>query len=329
MPQPDFSDPKTISVAVLGAGALGCLYGGALAQAGCRVTLITRRKEHLEAINKNGLHIAGPGNSGKAGHNGPYSGDVITGIRAVKDLESAPQPDLLLLTVKSHGTKKAMEQAAQHIPAHCLVLTLQNGIGNIPIIYRHVPQARILGGVSYRGAFYAAPGSIRHTGRADTVIGTLLENQPHAENVRALFERVGLPCSVSKNIRGLLWTKLMVNIAINPLAALCRLSNGELALHAESTSIMRDIVAEAVAVAEAKGIRLEVEDPLEHALKIATATGPNKASMLQDVLSGRRTEIDFMNGAVVNEGQKLGLSTPANAMVTNMIRLLEKSYLRN
>ena len=326
MPQPDFSDPRTVSVAVLGAGALGSLYGGALAQAGCRVTLITRRKEHLEAVNKNGLHVAGPG---RAGSNGPYCGDIVTGIRAVRDIESAPAPDLLLLTVKSHGTKKAVEQAAQHIPSHCLVLTLQNGVGNIEIIRRHVPQARILAGVSYRGASYVAPGSIKHTGKADTVIGSLLDGQPHADNVRALFERVGLPCAVTRNIHGLIWTKLLVNIAINPLAALSRLSNGELALHAESTSMMRDILAEGVAVAVAKGIRLEVEDPLEHALKIATATGPNKASMLQDVMSGRRTEIESMNGAIVTEGQELGVPTPVNAMIASMIRLLEKSYLRN
>ncbi|MDR2892730.1 MAG: 2-dehydropantoate 2-reductase [Deltaproteobacteria bacterium] len=358
-------------VAVLGAGALGSFYGAVLAAAGCRVCLISRRPEHRARIREHGLTLVGP--EGER---------LVHGLETATDASQLPfVPRLLLVLVKSYDTETAISQAVPYLAPESLVLTLQNGLGNLEALEKYVSGERLLGGVSLVGANYLEPGRIRHTGFAATALGSALgRHTPEAEEVGALFRACGLPCRVTDNCRGLIWNKFLLNVSSNAIGALTRLPNKYLAVSGQACaadeagepnetcgtkpicasgeaggsglvnasdeacrpqirSLMRALLDEALAVARARGIRLEAPgeayslsqpeavDLLELALSVFRNTGENRVSMLQDVLAGRRTEITALNGAIVREARQLGLAAPVNEMITNLVLLLEKSYL--
>jgi 2-dehydropantoate 2-reductase len=186
-------------------------------------------------------------------------------------------------------------------------------------------------GTTGHGATLLGPGHIRHAGVGDTVIGELDSASNggaggRIEALAALFNEAKLTARVSANVVGLIWTKLIVNIGINALTAVTGLRNGRLAELPETMELMKAAVGEACAVAEAKGIRLEAEDPLEHTVQIARRTAANRSSMLQDVTAKRATEVSVINGAIVEEGKKLGIPTPVNAVLTNLVLTRQKTY---
>jgi 2-dehydropantoate 2-reductase len=251
----------------------------------------------------------------------------------VPDLQSAPPPDLLFVMVKSQDTATAMEACVRYIPEHCLVLTLQNGLGNIEAITKHVPAERVLAGVSYVSAGVLAPGYVRHEGIRKSVFGpapdggaeAAAERTAAAEKLRLIFEKSGLPCVIAGNVLGAIWSKFMVNIAANPVGALTRLRHGDMLAAPESAFVLKALLDEGRAIARKKGINLEVEDILGMMQKVG-AGARNQASTLQDVLAGRKTEILALNGALVREGEAVGIDAPFNRMINNLILMLERSY---
>lgn len=325
----DFSRPGEVAVAVLGAGALGSMYGALLALAGCRVTLIGRANAHAAAINENGLILERVGEE--------HRPQTVKNIRVLTELrELEEKPDLLILLVKSYNTAEALAGCAGAIPPACRVLTLQNGLGNLEAMAGYVPPARLLAGVCYIGASLSGPGRVRYTGPAPTLLGSpLMPAGSGGEaiatgqlvNLCALFSLAGVPCTPSEDVLGEIWTKMLLNASINPLAALTRQNNLGVTAAPESQALMAALLDEIVLVARAKGIALKVDDPLAHVRRMGELSGANRGSMLQDVLAGRRTEIMSMNGAVAREGAALGLATPLNDALTSLILLLEKSYL--
>lgn len=317
----DFSRAEDVRVAVLGAGALGSMYGALLALGGCRVSLVGRANAHAAAINEKGLILE------RVGDERPPQ--TVKNIRVATQLrELAEKPDLLILLVKSYNTAEALAGCAADIPPDCLVLTLQNGLGNLEAMAEYVPKARLLAGVCYIGASLPGPGRVLYTGPAPTLLGSpeTVETRQLA-NLCSLFSRAGIPCTPTGEIIAEIWTKMLLNASINPLAALTRLNNLGVTASPESQALMAALLGEILLVARAKGIDLKVDDPLAHVRRMGELSGANKGSMLQDVLAGRRTEIMSMNGAVAREGAALGLPTPMNAALTNLILLLEKSYL--
>jgi 2-dehydropantoate 2-reductase len=324
----DFSRAEAVSVAVLGAGALGSLYGALLALAGCRVTLVGRGNAHAAAINEHGLSLEQVGDAA--------SRHTARKIRAVTQLREADPPDLLILLVKSYDTATALSGCARDIPPGCRVLTLQNGLGNLEAMAEFLPPERLLAGVCYIGASLPGPGRVLYTGPAPTVLGSPFVSadsgngavtRPQLVNLCALFSQAGLLCTPSEDIVGEIWTKMLLNAATNPLAALTRQNNIGVTAAPESQALMAALLDEIVLVARAKGIDLKVDDPLAHVRRMGELSGRTKGSMLQDVLAGRRTEILSMNGAIVREGAALGLPVPFNAAITSLILLLEKGYL--
>lgn len=332
----DFTCPEAVSVAVLGAGSLGSMYGALLARAGCRVTLIGRDNAHAAAVKAGGLVLERVGDE--------QNPVTVKNIRVVTELRAAEAPDLLILLVKSYHTAAALAGCAGDIPPACRVLTLQNGLGNLEAMAEFVPRQRLLAGVCYIGASLRGPGRVRHTGPAPTLLGSPFAatftapgampddsgeaiSSEQLANLCALFRAAGIPCTPSQDILAEIWTKMLLNASLNPLAALTRLNNLGVTAAPESQAIMAALLDEIVLVARAKGIALKVDDPLSHVRRMGELSGANQASMLQDVLAGRPTEIMSMNGAVAREGAALGLPTPLNAAVANLIRLLEKSYL--
>lgn len=302
-----------MKIAVIGAGAMGSLYGALLAEAGEDVCLVDIWEDHVSSVNRRGLIVSSD------------DGERAVPLRAVTGAAGLGPVDLILIFVKSYSTGEAARTALGLLGENTMVLTLQNGIGNVEQLGAILGPERVLAGTSAFGGTMLGPGHIRHAGSGPTMLGEINgQSTPRLEKLAEVFLRAGLQPLVSDNIEGVLWTKLIVNVGINALTALTRIKNGQLLEIPELESVMDMAVAEAVAVAVKKNIKL-VSHPLDHVKGIARATGGNISSMRQDVEKGRATEIDVINGAVDREGTSLGIPTPVNRVLAMLIKGLSTS----
>lgn len=296
-------------VGIVGPGAIGGLFGAILTRGGLDVTLIDKRADRAARLSREGLRIEGKG--------GTYTAPV----RAVAYPLPAAPFDVVVVAVKAYDTESAARDFAPAVgPATC-VISVQNGLGNVEVLAGAFGADRVLGGATNQGANVLGPGRIDHAGVAGTTIGEMDGRvSERATRIAEAFTAAGLETATSDNIEGVIWTKLLVNVAVNPLVALLRVRNGVLAEHAETLELMRLAVGEAWEVARAKGVRLLVDDPLARAVEVAQKTAGNIASMHQDVRHGRPTEIDFITGAVCREGERLGVATPNNRALTLLVK---------
>ena len=304
-----------MKIAVLGAGAMGSLYGAKLSANGKNdVHLIDVWKEHIDAINSHGLQME--------------EGDDVLLYENLKGHISSEETgvcDLVIVFVKSTVTKTAVESNAAVFGPNTVALTLQNGLGNIEQISSVIGAERVIAGTTAHGATMLSPGKIRHAGKGKTIIGELGGHESdRIRKMAAVLEDAGMETVISGNVLGLVWDKLLVNVGINALTGITKLYNGQLLDYPEIEELLEKAVSEGVAVARAKGIRLGFDDPVAHTKDLCRATAANKSSMLQDILNGRQTEIDRMNGAIVREGKALGIETPVNLALTNLITYLSR-----
>jgi 2-dehydropantoate 2-reductase len=304
-------------VAVVGAGAVGSYFGGMLARAGAKVTLIGRNP-HVEAIRRDGLLLQGLDFR-----------DTIR-VAATQDMAAVGDARLVLFCVKSRDTDDAARQMAPRLSPDAVLLSLQNGVNNVERIRQHV-KGLVIAGLVYAAAEMPAPGSVRHTGGGNLVIGRLDEprggeesNQRLLSEIAALLTGAGISVKISADIAVELWSKLVMNCAYNAISALGRAPYGRMVALPEIRAIMRDTVDEVVRVALAKGIRLP-GDMVEAAFRLAEAMPTTLSSTAQDILKGKRTEIDHLNGYVAREGEALGIPTPANRTLNALVKLLEKT----
>ncbi len=305
-----------MKIVILGAGAMGCLYGGHLAEGGNDVWLLDVWQQHVDAINSLGLSIEG-----------------LSGNRLIKSIKATTKPsdvgiaDLVIVFVKSTITDLAISDNKEIFDSSTAVLTLQNGLGNVEKINQTICEENIIAGVTAHGATLLGPGKIRHAGIGETTIGELDGSlSDRLVNIEKVLNLSRLRTIVSQNVWGLIWSKLLVNVGINALTAITQLKNGELIEHLETEQLLEQAVYEAWKIAEAKGILLTYEDPIYHTKQVCKATGGNISSMLQDVTGKRKTEIDMINGAIVREAQELGLYAPVNETLTNLVKIIEKRY---
>ncbi|SBW00775.1 2-dehydropantoate 2-reductase [uncultured delta proteobacterium] len=299
-------------IAILGGGAMGCLFGAGLFEAGCDVTLIVRTEESAAVIRENGIRLDSPDGNTR----------TVTGIAATADYAAAAGASAVLVLVKASATEIAAKSLAPHLTANTLVVTLQNGLGNVEVLCNHLPPAQVAAGITGNGAINLGTGHIRLGGTAQTVLGEM-RGGPSArlEELCVLLMKARFPTRVSENISGALWTKLMVNVGLNPVSALTGFRNGRIATDPEAFSIAAAAVREAAAVAEASGIRLETDDPVAHMRLVAEKVAANETSMLQDLRAGRMTEIEVMNGEIERRGKALGVPAPVNATLASLVRL--------
>lgn len=305
-----------MKIAIIGAGAMGCLYGAKLsAVPSNRVWLIDVWKEHIDAVNEAGLLME-------------ENGELLryNDLKGVRDAALAGPCDLAVVFVKSTLTGTAIRENKAVFGPDTIALTLQNGLGNVDLIRTEIGDKNIIAGTTAHGATMLGPGRMRHAGSGKTVIGELDGKQSgRLQSIARLFTEAGLETELSDNVLGLMWDKLMVNVGINALTGITGLHNGELLNHPELEELLEAAVTEAHAVANAKGIRLNYDDPISHTKDVCKATAANKSSMLQDILNRKQTEIDMINGAVVREGTALGINAPVNLVLTNLIRFIQKS----
>ena len=302
-----------MKIAIIGAGAMGSLFGGRLALAGEEVWLLDVWEEHVRTIKEQGLVIT------------TQAGDVVGHPHATTRPEEIGTAELVIIFVKSTATKAAAETAARLLGPGSAVLTLQNGYGNAETIAAVLGKERVIAGTTSQGATLVGPGRIMHGGSGDTHIGELGGGvTPRLESIAATLTKAGITTVADADVVSLIWGKLIVNVGINALTGITGLKNGELAEYGETREVLAMAVAEAVQVATAAGVRLPYADPVGKVLDIAVITAQNRSSMLQDLSSGRLTEIDAINGAVVREGARLGVTTPVNSVLTLLIKTLEK-----
>ena len=302
-------------VAVVGAGALGCLFGGLLARAGATVTLIGR-PQHVAAIQQDGLRFDSRG------------AQSIIPVAATVDIAAVRGARLVLFCVKGSDTDEAAGAMAPHLGDDAVVLSLQNGVDNVERIAAQVPNV-VLPGLVYVAAQMAGPGSVHHTGGGNLTIG-----QPHLlrtsnkgdrhllEAIAALFTAAGIKVTISATIEADLWVKLVMNCAYNAISALTGSQYGRMVALAEIRAVMADAVNEVVAVAARKGIALP-GDLVEKAIRLADGMPVTISSTAQDLRRGRRTEIDHLNGYVVRQGEALGVATPVNRTLNALVKLTE------
>lgn len=304
----------TMHITIVGAGAMGSLFGAKLSVA-ARVTLLDPWIEHVRAVQDHGLTIVGLDGS-----------EMNLPMTATSDPDTVSEADLGIIFVKSHATQEASQWVSRFLADDGLALTLQNGVGNADTISHVLGRDRAVAGVTSHGATLLGPGRVRHAGQGPTHLGTRPEVADRLSRVVRILREAGFEVHISENLESLVWSKLLINVGINPLTAILRVPNGELLNIPSARVLMSRAVAEAEAVCRAKGIELTYSDPLARVEDVARATAANRSSMLQDVVRGAPTEIEVINGAVVEEGHRTGVDTPVNSCLAELVRALEDSY---
>ncbi|KDR34873.1 ketopantoate reductase family protein [Caballeronia grimmiae] len=290
--------------AVMGAGAVGCYYGGMLARAGHDVVLIARR-QHVEAIQRDGLRLD------------TKSFDEHVRLSASTEPSAAEGADVVLFCVKSTDTDSAALALKPYLNERTLVVSLQNGVENAERLRELLPQ-EVAAAVVYVATELAGPGHVRHHGRGELVI----EPSSMSEEVARTLSAASVPTEISDNVRGALWAKLVLNCAYNALSAIAQTPYGRLVQGEGVTRVMRDIVDECLAVANADGVTIPGD--VDAAVRGIAQTMPNQySSTAQDMARGKRSEIDHLNGLIVRRGEALGVPTPANRMLHVLVKLLE------
>jgi len=301
-------------IAIIGPGAMGGLFGAMLSGI-VDVTLLGRPGEHVERMRTAGL--------------------ILTrrdGTQTCKPVQAVSDPsrfdgkaDVAVIFTKSYDTAEAAKTAAAVLHREGLALTLQNGLGNAQRISAAVGPERTAAGVTSQAATLVAPGHVRHAGEGPTHLAALTGNDDRITAIAAILNQAGIPTQVSDDVDRLIWGKLIVNVGINALTAILRVPNGILDATPACRLLMAQAVEEAVAVAKAHGMILPFADPLAHVREVCVRTASNRASMLQDILRGRRTEIDVINGAIVEKGRAASIPTPVNRLITELVKALEET----
>ncbi|CAI06248.1 Ketopantoate reductase ApbA [Aromatoleum aromaticum EbN1] len=293
-----------MDIAVMGAGAVGCYYGGMLARAGHDVVLIGR-VPHVEAVQRDGLFLD------------TQTFQAHVPLRASTDAGAVQGAQLVLCCVKSTDTIDAAAEMAPHLAPGAMLLSLQNGVDNASrlqaLLGREVAPA-----VVYVATEMAGPGHVRHHGRGELVIGP----SAASESLAKLFAEAGVPVQISDNVMGALWAKLILNCAYNALSAITQLPYGRLVRGEGVEDVMRDIVRECLAVAQAEGVKVP-GDSWDAVQQIARTMPTQFSSTAQDLARGKRSEIEHLNGYVLRKGEASGIATPVNRVLHSLVKLLE------
>jgi 2-dehydropantoate 2-reductase len=293
-----------MKIAVMGAGAVGCYYGGMLARAGHDVVLIGR-PQHVEAVERQGLRLEAQTFDERIRVSASTEGSAVQGAQ------------LVLFCVKSTDTESGAAAIKPYLAPDALVLSLQNGVENAHRLRALLPR-EVAAAVVYVGTEMAGPGHVRHHGRGELVI----EQSKASDDVARALIAAGVPTDISDNVGGALWAKLILNCAYNALSAITQLPYGPLVKDDGVTVVVRELVDECVAVAKADGVTIPGD---VHAVvrKIAETVPGQYSSTAQDLARGKRSEIDHLNGLIVRRGEALGVATPANRLLHAIVKLIE------
>jgi 2-dehydropantoate 2-reductase len=306
----------SMKILVVGAGAIGSLFGAYLSRTNDVVLL--GRTPHISAIEREGLLI-----SGKT--------SMRCYLTAVDTIIKIPAPqDLILLTVKSYDTETAMKQIRNLIHAETMVITLQNGLGNVETMERIIQRRQILAGVTTHGVIFSQPGEILHTGKGHTLLGELTgDHSPRLQAIVQLFRDAGIEADATDNIIRELWVKAIINSSINPITAFFQCRNGYLLQNAILENIVEQVCEESTNIASRAGLLVKTNEMIKRTKDVIRQTAENYSSMAQSIQQGKRTEIDSINGYFIKTGKRHKIKTPLNSMLVDLVRPKKKTYIHS
>jgi 2-dehydropantoate 2-reductase len=294
---------------------VGLLLAGYLQKTGAKITLVDELPDRAALLDREGIRWEGAGSDFR------YSVPVTVGLK------NPEGTDLVLLCVKAYHTDAAtrgLARAGYRGP----VMTLQNGVGNVEQIIRNCPSSPVIAGITSEGANLAADNHVRHAGTGKTSFGPVEYGRPDdrfLDELLKIMKEAGLDAELSSDPQSLIWWKVLVNAGINPLTAILSVRNGRLLEIEQARTLLGELVREGCDVVRRKGHRLMCTDPVARVEEVCRMTADNFSSMYSDIKNRRPTEIDFINGAIVREGQALGVSCPKNDVMTKIIHGLEKA----
>lgn len=311
-----------MKITIVGGGAIGRLFGSYLAGSNNDVTLLDIDHNVTQAVKKGGIHVLG---------RDVADPDMVSrvAVNAVTDGQHITESDLVLLMVKSFSTRAASQSVAHLIGSGCPLLSIQTGLGNIEIIEQLVSRNDILRGFTFMSGTALGDSKVRYGQEGKTYIGEISgEHTSRVQKIADLFAASGITTQVVKRIIGRLWCKVIVFSAINPLSALLKVPNGVLISKMESITLMKRLLDEGKAVADAHGIDLVYTDLYELLFDACQRSSNNLSSMFQDILNSNLTEIDAQNGAICQYAARYGIPTPTHQTMLEMIKLQEKWGLK-
>ena len=298
---------------MIGAGAMGGVYGGLLKLAGYDVTLIDPREDHIRTIQSEGITIEG------------MRGTHVIRLPAQSGHAGLPPADLAIIFTDSNSTREAAKAAKKLLKPDGFALTLQNGIGNVEALIDELGRERVIAGVSMNSAANPAAGRSAYTNVGMTSIGELDgRDTQRVKQVAEMLNKAGIPTETIPDPMNWIWGKFVLNCGVNALTAITGLRSGEIYRTPELSALQDRVIDEIMLVVEHKKLKLPEKDP-RRKIKDHCRIRYNKPSMMQHIEQGRRTEIDSLNGALVREAKALGIATPYNEAVVAVVKGLEKS----
>lgn len=305
-----------MNIVIVGAGAMGCLYGGALYQHGQNAVLVDIWQDHMQAINTHGLQVETSQGCNKINIPARYAHQI------------EEEPDLLIVFTKSFHTENALKDSKRFIGENTFLLTLQNGLGNAEIIQQFVPKARIIQGVTTFPCDLIAPGQIKSPGEGQTKImsadGVITAR---LEEIAKIIDEAGFNCKISPQVSIDLWEKVAFNATLNALTAVTQLPVGPVGISTQGQDLAKCVVKEVSETAKKQGIAVNEKRIMDTVSMAFREHKDHLPSMLQDITAKRQTEIEFLNGAIVRAAEKSGVSTPVTKVLYQLIRIKEDSYL--
>lgn len=305
-----------MKITIVGPGAMGCLFAALLARAKSDndIWLLDKDSERAKRIKAKGISVEGISN-------------FELSVNITADPNVIGHSELVIISTKSYDTQTALNSIKPLLKDDTNVLSLQNGIGNLQLITDMVGEERTVCGMTAYGATLIGEGKVRQAGKGDTIIGKptgkIFRDLRH---ISSIFNGAGILTKISRDVDGVIWSKLIINAGINALAAICRLSNGALLMHEGAKDLMRQAVIESTKVAKKRKAKLIFDDPLQKVESVCKNTPANICSMLQDIMRRKETEIDFINGAIVRHAKSSGVKVPVNEMLTQLVKVMESSY---
>jgi 2-dehydropantoate 2-reductase len=304
-----------MNICIVGPGAIGLLFYFNLYKKVKSLTLLDKDKKRASILKNKGLTVLKESKTCKAALN------ITSQPQDLKDI------DLFIISVKSYDTLSVAKTIKPLCSKNTFILSLQNGIGNLDILAEVLDEERVLSAVTHKASTLVEDGVIRFAADGPTIIGKKGRKPPAIlRQLRTLFNSCEIATKIHKDLNSVIWSKLVINIAINPLSAILGLKNGDLLKTPESRTLLQMASAEAERIAKRKRIKLLYDDTQTKVEAVCKATSENISSMLQDVLKKRPTEIDSLNGAICRLGQNLKIPTPVNYLLLQLVKTLEQSY---
>jgi len=304
-----------MKITIVGPGALGLLLATNLARAKNEVYLLDDNPERAKRLSQDDIRLEG------------VNGSCRVKINATADIKEIGSTDAIFICVKTYDTENTLKNIKDLFRENTYVISLQNGLGNLQLIGEYVDMDRVIGSATSQEATLINDTYVKHTNKGETVIGQdsgkILGG---IREISSVLNKANFPTKISKDINSVIWSKLIIDVGISALSAITRLKNGMLVENEYTREIMRRAVSEAVKVAKRKRIKLIYDDPIQKVEAFCRATADNLSLMLQDVLNHRRTEIDFINGAIIRQAKSLNIATPTNEMLAELIKTIESNY---